>query len=122
MDFRTFIESITYHSDGSVTISNIDAISHKSWQTINNYMRRKGYAGADNKQLIGTIIQRSGGKLDANVFPDHAAAVRYAIRPVGPERTPDEKLLTKIKRYFGLTGNWTVAGYFTRWQYVRFFW
>lgn len=111
MDFRTFIESITYHSDGSVTISNIDAISPKSWHTINNYMRRKGYAGADNKQLIGTIIQRSGGKLNANLWPDHAAAVRYAIRPAGPERTTDEKLLTKIKRYFGLTGNWMVAGY-----------
>ena len=50
------------------------------------------------------------GKIDEKIFPDHAAALRSLHRK-SVERSPDQKVLMKIKRNFGLTNNYNVAGY-----------
>lgn len=116
MNFRQFIENIEMDADGSVTVRNVSMITDRMWGTINYYMRRKGYdwlGAGDAETLMGNILKRNGGKIDASIFPDHAAAIKYAfkLREKRPARTPDQKVLTAIKKHFGMTNNYNVAGY-----------
>lgn len=100
MRFRQFIENTE--------------ITDEMWGTINNYMKRKGYdwrGPEDAKRIIGSMFK--DGEIDDKMFPDHAAAIKYAfkLREKRPARTPDQKVLTAIKKHFGVTNNYNVAGY-----------
>ncbi|MCK9459739.1 MAG: hypothetical protein M0R80_08880 [Proteobacteria bacterium] len=96
MEFRNFLET---------------NLTTQQWQSVNNYMVRKGYdwRGAEDAKRIMTGMMRDG-EIDEKIFPDHAAALRSLHRK-SVERSPDEKLLTRIKRYYGITNNFAVAGY-----------
>jgi len=101
MEFRYFIESSNYiwHKDGTVTVQDMDLVP---WSKVSAYMRRKGYdwrGGEDARRIIEQQRKRFIG--------DQVGALKYAIE----ERSPEEKLLTKIKRHFHRTNNLLVAGY-----------
>lgn len=92
--------------DFEVTPEVADSIN---WKKVNTFMRRKGYdfRGADDAKAIfeNRIIQE--GKVNASVFPDHAAALEYAAT------TKKQSLETKAKRTFGVTRYFEEAGYIT---------
>jgi hypothetical protein len=115
MDFKQFIiENIKVNTDGSISI-NPDIITSKMWETINNYMKRKGYdwRGADDAERIIRNMLKKDGRIDAKMFPNHAASIQYAfqLQEKRPERTSDQKTITAIKRHFGTTNNYNMAGY-----------
>lgn len=106
MNFKLWLEIYNWQPDGTLKISNYDAIPDEVWAKVYSYLKRKGYdlrGVEDTKNLLSGWRSYDG---------DHAEAFRRATQPqVRRERTPDEKLLTKIKRFYGLTTNPRIAGY-----------
>lgn len=100
LEFRQFIET---------------DIPDSAWPKIWKFMQRKGYdwrSPEDAKRGMLSMMSRMDGTINPDIFPDHAEAIKQALKPtIRKPRTEDQKLLTRIKRFFGTTNNYNVAGY-----------
>jgi hypothetical protein len=112
MNFKQWLETnsygITQHPNGTLTINpeQYDQIPDQTWDKIYKHLKKQGYdlrSPQDTKERLRKWHSYDG---------DHAQAILQAITPqTRTPRTPNQKLITKIKKHFGTTPNPKKAGY-----------
>ena len=101
-------------SNGDLKLFNVKLIPDDILSKINSYMKRKGYdiRGIDDVRRILLKYENNsyGGVLSKEYSKDWIDAILLSLPK---EKTPEEKIRSRVGRYFGITDDFKVAGYIT---------
>lgn len=100
--------------NGDLKLFNVKLIPDNILSKINSYMKRKGYdiRGIDDVRriLLNHENNSYGGVLSKEYSKDLIDAILLSLPK---EKTPEEKIRSRVGRYFGITDDFKVAGYIT---------